>query len=215
MTEPREIADTGREVVRRPVPLAHPTDANSRGAIPSSHALVDGDVAVFVDSGAPGPTAPWRPCPSRAAVVLTARCHQRAALAPTGASSGAEVWRAGRRERRRRGPDRRYGEGDTAAGGLGRGAHAGTGVAALLPFLRQRETQGVLFCSDPHCHEGGGVLRFIPARSITRTPAETRTQRRAAPRTSFLYPLLRSRRRPCSTIPKQALARGCSESPVS
>ncbi len=168
MTEPREIAEQADEVVAG-LYHWHIHNANIGGAISSSHALVDGDACVFVDPVRLADDA-LAALPAPGAVVLTARCHQRAAWRYR-RELGAEVWLPVDASAADEEPDRRYGEGDTLPGGL---------VAVRTPgpewphysFLRTADP-GVLFCSDLIAHEGGGVLRFIPP-EYHEDPAETR-----------------------------------------
>ena len=168
MTEPREIADQAEEVVGG-LYHWHIHNANIGGAISSSHALVEGDECVFIDPVRLAPDA-LAALPGPDAVVLTARCHQRAAWRCR-RELGAEVWLPADAAAADEEPDRRYGEADTLPGGL---------VAVRTPgpewphysFLRAAEP-GVLFCSDLIGHEGGGVLHFIPP-EYHEDPAETR-----------------------------------------
>jgi hypothetical protein len=168
MTEPREIADQAEEVVGG-LYHWHIHNANIGGAISSSHALVDGDVCVFIDpvrlsaealAALPGPTA----------IVLTARCHQRSAWRYR-REYGAEVWLPGDATAADEEPDHRYAEDDALPGGL---------VAVRTPgpewphysFLRAA-APGVLFCSDLISHDGAGGLTFVPP-AYHEDPAETR-----------------------------------------
>jgi hypothetical protein len=168
MTEPREIAEQAEETVDG-LYHWHIHNANIGGAISSSHALVDGDACVFIDPVrlADGALAAL---PKPGAVVLTARCHQRAAWRYR-RELGAEVWLPTDAAAADEEPDRRYGEGDTLPGGL---------VAVRTPgpewphysFLRAAEPS-VLFCSDLISHAGGGELQFVPP-EYHEDPAETR-----------------------------------------
>jgi hypothetical protein len=168
MTEPREVAEQSEEIVEG---LYHWYIHNAAigGAMSSSHALVSGDDCVFVDPVRLADDA-LAALPRPGAVVLTARCHQRAAWRYR-RELGAEVWLPVDATAADEEPDRRYGEGDTLPGGL---------VAVRTPgpewphysFLRVAEP-AVLFCSDLVSHEGGGVLHFIPP-EYHEDPAETR-----------------------------------------
>jgi hypothetical protein len=168
MTEPREIAEEV-EVVVAGVYHWRIYNSNIGGAISSSHAVEDSDGIVMVDpvrlaDAALGSLA--RP----AAVVLTARCHQRAAWRYR-AQFGIEVWLPEDAEAADEEPDRRYAEGDVLPGGL---------VAVRTPgpewphysFLLER-MPGVLFCSDLIGSRGGGKLDFVPPQ-FHEDPAETR-----------------------------------------
>lgn len=168
MTEPREIAEQAEEVVDG-LYHWHIHNANIGGAISSSHALVDGDVCVFVDPVrlADGALAAL---PKPGAVVLTARCHQRAAWRYR-RELGAEVWLPVDASAADEEPDHRYGEGDTLPGGL---------LAVRTPgpewphysFLLDADP-GVLFCSDLVMRPGGKELRFVPF-EYHEDPAATR-----------------------------------------
>jgi hypothetical protein len=168
MTEPREIAEQAEEIVDG---LYHWQihNANIGGAISSSHALVEGDACVLVDPVRLADDA-LAALPKPGAIVLTARCHQRAAWRYR-REFGAEVWLPVDAAAADEEPDRRYAAGDTLPGGL---------VALRTPgpewphysFLRAAEP-GVLFCSDLIAHEGGGELHFVPP-EYHEDPAETR-----------------------------------------
>ena len=143
MTEPREIADQAEEVVDG-LYHWHIHNSNIGGAISSSHALVYDDACVLIDPVRLAAEA-LAALPRPDAVVLTARCHQRAAWRYR-RELGAEVWLPADAPAADEEPDRRYAEGDTLPGGL---------VAVRTPgpewphysFLRAAEP-GVLFCSD-------------------------------------------------------------------
>ncbi|MGD0998524.1 MAG: MBL fold metallo-hydrolase [Thermoleophilia bacterium] len=168
MTEPREIAEQAEEIVDG---LYHWQihNANIGGAISSSHALVEGDACVLVDPVRLADDA-LAALPKPGAIVLTARCHQRAAWRYR-REFGAEVWLPVDAAAADEEPDRRYAAGDTLPGGL---------VALRTPgpewphysFLRAAEP-GVLFCSDLISHGGGGELHFVPP-EYHEDPAETR-----------------------------------------
>ncbi len=168
MTEPREIADTAKEVVPG---LFHWQIRNSSigGGISSSHALqVDGE-SVFIDPVRLGNDA-LAALPRPRAVLLTARCHQRSAWRYR-KHFGLEVWLPEDASAADEEPDRRYAEGDVLPGGL---------LVVRTPgpewphysFVRQDEP-GVLFCSDLISHDGAGELRFIPF-EYHEDPAATR-----------------------------------------
>jgi glyoxylase-like metal-dependent hydrolase (beta-lactamase superfamily II) len=168
MTEPREIADRAREVVPG-LFYWEIHNSNIGGAISSSHAQqVDGE-SVFVNPVRLADDA-LAALPRPSAVVLTARCHQRAAWRYR-SQFGLEVWLPEDASAADEEPDRRYAEGDVLPGGL---------LVVRTPgpewphysFVRQDEP-GVLFCSDLISHEGAGELRFI-APEYHEDPAETR-----------------------------------------
>jgi hypothetical protein len=170
MTEPREIADRAREIVPG---LFHWQIHNSNigGAISSSHALqVDGE-SVFVDPVRLGDDA-LAALPRPSAVVLTARCHQRAAWRYR-RQFGLEVWLPEDATAADEEPDRSYAEGDMLPGGL---------LVVRTPgpewphysFVRHDEP-GVVFCSDLISHEGGGEQSFIPFEYHEDPPATRRS----------------------------------------
>jgi glyoxylase-like metal-dependent hydrolase (beta-lactamase superfamily II) len=169
MTEPREIADRAREVVPD---LFYWEIHNSSigGAVSSSHALQIGGESVFVDPVRLGDDA-LAALPRPSAVVLTARCHQRASWRYR-RQFGLEVWLPEDASAADEEPDCRYSEGDVLPGGL---------LVVRTPgpewphycFVRQDEP-GVLFCSDLISHEGAGELRFIPF-EYHEDPAATRS----------------------------------------
>jgi glyoxylase-like metal-dependent hydrolase (beta-lactamase superfamily II) len=168
MTEPREIAEKV-EVVVAGVYHWRIHNSNIGGAISSSHAVEDGDGIVMVDPVQLADAALGR-LARPAAVVLTARCHQRSAWRYR-SQFGIEVWLPEDAEAADEEPDRRYREGEALPGGL---------VALRTPgpewphysFLLEREP-GVLFCSDLIGSRGGGALDFVPPQ-FHEDPAETR-----------------------------------------
>ena len=168
MTEPREVAEQVEAVISG---VYHWRIHNSSigGAVSSSHAVEDGDGIVMVDPVQLADAA-LGSLPRPAAVVLTARCHQRSAWRYR-SQFGIEVWLPRDAEAADEEADRRYAEGDVLPGGL---------VAVRTPgpewphysFLLEREP-GVLFCSDLIGSRGGGVLDFVPPQ-FHEDPAETR-----------------------------------------
>ena len=168
MAEPREIAEQVEVVVAG---VYHWRIHNSSigGAISSSHAVEDGGAVVMVDPVHLADAA-LASLPKPAAVVLTARCHQRSAWRYR-SQFGIEVWLPEGQQAADEEPDRRYAEGDVLPGGL---------VAVRTPgpewphysFLLEREP-GVVFCSDLIGNRGGGVLDFVPPQ-FHEDPAETR-----------------------------------------
>lgn len=168
MTEPKEVAEAAELVVPG---LYHWRIRNSNigGGESSSHALVAGGECVFIDpvrleetalAGIPEPTA----------IVLTARCHQRAAWRYR-ARFGVEVWLPRDASPADEEPDRRYADGDVLPGGL---------LAVRTPgperphySLLDERGAGVVFVSDLVIHAGDGALRFVPP-EFHEDPAETR-----------------------------------------
>lgn len=168
MGEPKEIADHLEEVADG---LFHWRIHNSSigGSISSSQALVRHADCVLVDpvrladdllATLPAPTV----------VVLTARCHQRAAWRYR-REFGAQVWLPEDAAAADEEPDRRYAEGDVLPGGL---------VAIRTPgpewphysFLLN-DDPGVLFCSDLVMRPEGEDLHFVPF-EFHEDPAATR-----------------------------------------
>jgi glyoxylase-like metal-dependent hydrolase (beta-lactamase superfamily II) len=156
MTEPRERAGHVDQVLPG---LYHWRIANSAigGGVSSSHALVTGDASVFIDPvGLSDEALAQLPRPSD--ILLTARCHQRAAWRYR-RELGARVWLPQDAEPADEDPDERYAEGDSLPGGL---------VALRTPgpewphysFLL-REEPGVLCCSDLVMSRDGD-LSFVP-----------------------------------------------------
>jgi glyoxylase-like metal-dependent hydrolase (beta-lactamase superfamily II) len=168
MTEPHETAEQV-EAVGGGVYHWRIHNSNIGGAISSSHAVEDGDGIVMVDPVHLADGA-LDSLPAPAAVVLTARCHQRSAWRYR-SQFGIEVWLPQDAQAADEEPDRRYAEGDMLPGGL---------IAVRTPgpewphysFLLEREP-GVLFCSDLIGNRGGGVLDFVPPQ-FHEDPAETR-----------------------------------------
>ncbi len=152
MTEPREIADQADEVVGG-LYHWHIHNANIGGGISSSHALVDGDVCVFIDpvrlaaealaalpqAGRRGADRPLSPA---LRLALPARARRRSLA-------------AGRRGGRRRGTGPPLRRGRHGARRSRRGPHAGAGMAALLV---------------PACR-GAGEFCSVPTSSATRAAA--------------------------------------------
>jgi hypothetical protein len=168
MTEPKEVAGAAEEVVPG---LYHWRIHNSNigGGESSSHAVVTDQACVFIDpvrladdalAGLPKPTA----------ILLTARCHQRAAWRYR-RLFGAEVWLPEDATAADEEPDVRYADADTLPGGL---------IAIRTPgpewphySLLSDEDPGVMFCSDLIVHTGGGRLSFVPP-EYHEDPVETR-----------------------------------------
>jgi hypothetical protein len=168
LSEPRETADEVEEVAEG---LYHWRIHNSAigGNVSSSHALAIGDGCVLID---PVPLAEdaLASLPRPTAIVLTARCHQRAAWRYR-AEFGSEVWLPEDASAADEEPDRRYADGDVLPGGL---------VAVRTPgpewphySLLLEDDPSVVFCSDLVMHAGDGVLHFVPP-EFHEDPAETR-----------------------------------------
>lgn len=168
MSEPREVAESKEEVCAG---IYHWRIHNSAigGGISSSHAVVEGVGSILIDPVRLADEA-LAELPRPSAIVLTAKCHQRAAWRYR-AQFGAPVWLPADAPPADAEPDRRYEDGDTLPGGL---------LAIRTPgpewphysFLLEREP-GVLFCSDLISNGGSAELRFVPA-EYHEDPAETR-----------------------------------------
>jgi hypothetical protein len=168
MSEPREVAERTEEVCAG---ICYWRIHNSAigGAISSSHAVIEGAGSVLIDPVRLADEA-LAALPRPSAIVLTAKCHQRAAWRYR-AQFGAPVWLPADAPAADAEPDHRYEDGDTLPGGL---------LAIRTPgpewphysLLLEREP-GVLFCSDLISNEGSGELRFVPA-EYHEDPAETR-----------------------------------------
>jgi hypothetical protein len=168
MSEPRETATEVHDVVEG---LYHWRIHNSGigGNVSSSHALVTGDGCVLIDPVGLAEDA-MASLPRPTSVVLTARCHQRAAWRYR-AEFGIEVWLPADATAADEEPDCRYADGDVLPDGL---------VAVRTPgpewphySLLLEGDPGVVFCSDLVMHAGDGVLHFVPP-EFHEDPAETR-----------------------------------------
>jgi len=168
MTEPREVAETVVPVVPG---VWHWRIHNSAigGYISSSHAVEEDGGSVLIDPVRLADDA-LAVLPPPRAVVLNARCHQRAAWRYR-AESGIEVWMPEDAAAADEEPDRRFAEGDRLPGGL---------VVLRTPgpewphysFLLEREP-GVVFVSDLIGADEDGVLSFVPP-ELHEDPAATR-----------------------------------------
>ena len=168
MTEPREVAD-GLEVVVDDVYHWRIHNASIGGAISSSHAVVSGESSVLIDPVRLADEA-LATLPRPSAIVLTARCHQRAAWRYR-KQFGAEVWLPTDAAAADEEPDRRYAEGDELPGGLTAIRTPGP-EWAHYSLLLAREP-GVFFVSDLVGHDGKGDLDFVPP-EYHEDPAATR-----------------------------------------
>ena len=167
MTEPREIAEQVEEVVPG-VYHWRIHNSNIGGAVSSSHAVATGQGCVLIDPvGLAGPALATLPRPE--AVVLTARCHQRAAWRYR-EELGVEVWLPEDASGADEEPDRRYADGDVLPGGL-KALRTPGPERPHYSFLRAGQP-GVVFCSDLVSFDGE-TLRFIPP-EFHEDPAATR-----------------------------------------
>jgi glyoxylase-like metal-dependent hydrolase (beta-lactamase superfamily II) len=168
MSEPREIADSVEEVVTG---VWHWRVRNDRigGAISSSQAVATVGGCVLVDPVRLSDDA-LGVLPPPVAIVLTARCHQRAAWRYR-TQLDAEVWLPVDAEAADEAPDRRYAEGDLLPGGL-RPVRTPGPEWPHYAFLL--DDPGVLFCSDLVMNDGDHEeLAFVPG-EYHEDPDETR-----------------------------------------
>lgn len=169
MTEPAETA-SGVEPVVEGVWHWRIDNANIGGKISSSHAVaVAGGGCVLVDPVRLAPQA-LAELPAPAAILLTARTHQRAAWRYR-RELGVAVWLPDDAPAAEEEPDRRYAEGDLLPAGL-RALRTPGPERPHYSFLLERGP-GVLFCSDLISNDGGRELSFVPA-EFHDDPAETR-----------------------------------------
>lgn len=200
MSEPREIADT-LEAVRDGLYHWRIENSSIGGATSSSHAVLTADDCVLIDP-VRLEAAALATLPRPAAVLLTARCHQRSAWRYR-AQFGAEVWLPEDAAAADEEPDRRYAEGDVLPGGLLAVRTPGP-EWAHYSFLLEREP-GVLFCSDLVMGGESGELRFV-APEYHEDPAET--QRSVARLLGLPFSILcLSHGAPLADDPKAALRR--------
>lgn len=168
MAEPREIAARAEPVVDR---VWHWSIANSAigGATSSCQAIAVEDGSVLVD---PLQLASEElgALPRPAAIVLTAKCHQRSAWRYR-SQFGIEVWAPEGAPATDEAPDRRYSEGDVVPGGLR--AIRTPGPEPVHFCLLREEAPRILFCSDLLMSSDAGELAFVPGR-FHDDPAETR-----------------------------------------
>jgi len=157
MTEPREVAGSVAEVVPG---VWHWRIYNSAigGSISGSHAVEDDDGSVLIDPVRLADEA-LATLPPPSAVVLTARCHQRAAWTYR-AQFGIEVWLPADAAAADEEPDRRFAEGDALPGGLVAVRTPGPEWAHYSLLLERGP--GVVFVSDLIGAGDDGELRFIP-----------------------------------------------------
>lgn len=168
MTEPKEVAGAAEQVLPG---LYHWRIHNSNigGSISSSHAVMNEEGCAFIDPVRLGPEA-LAELQAPVAILLTARCHQRAAWHYR-AEFGAQVWLPHDASAADEEPDERYRDGDELPCGL---------VAVRTPgpelphysFLWE-DGPGTVFCSDLIGRGEDGSLHFIPPQ-YHEDPAETR-----------------------------------------
>jgi hypothetical protein len=168
MTEPREIAPAAEEVVPG---LWHWRIHNSNigGSISSSQALMTRDGLVLVDPVRLDPAA-LGALPRPMAILLTARCHQRAAWRYR-RDFGAEVWLPEDAAAADEAPDRTYADGERLPGGLT--AFRTPGPEWPHYSFQYEGDPGIVFCSDLVGGDEAGRLHFVPPQ-YHEDPAATR-----------------------------------------
>jgi hypothetical protein len=169
MTEPREIAAAAREVLPG---LWHWSISNSNigGHTSSSQALLTREGLVLVDPVRLDPAA-LGALPRPMAVLLTARCHQRAAWRYR-SEFGIDVWLPADAEPADEQPDHSYQDGDRLPGGLQAFRTPGP-EWPHYSFLYEGDP-GIVFCSDLLGTDAEGGLHFIDP-AFHEDPAATRT----------------------------------------
>jgi hypothetical protein len=168
MSEPREVADGYEQVVEG---VYHWRIQNSAigGATSSAHAASDGETTVFIDPLQLAEAA-LAELPAPAAILLTARCHQRSAWRYR-RQFGAAVWLPEDATAADEEPDRTYHDGELLPGGL-RALRTPGPERPHYAFLLAR-APGVLFCPDLIASDESGALRFVPF-EYHEDPAETK-----------------------------------------
>lgn len=168
MTEPREVAPTAQEVVPG---LWHWRISNSNigGHTSSSQALLTRDGLLLIDPVRLEPKA-LGALPRPTAILLTARCHQRAAWRYR-REFGAEVWLPADAAAADEAPDRTYSDGDRLPGGLQ--ALRTPGPEWPHYSFYAADAPGIVLCSDLMGADAQGRLRFIEP-AYHEDPAETR-----------------------------------------
>jgi hypothetical protein len=169
MTEPREIAPAAREVLPG---LWHWSISNGNigGHTSSSQALLTREGLVLVDPVRLDEAA-LGALPRPMAVLLTARCHQRAAWRYR-REFGVEVWLPLDAEAADEQPDQRYQDGDRLPGGLQ--AFRTPGPEWPHYSFLYEGAPGIVFCSDLLGADAEGRLHFIDP-AFHEDPAATRT----------------------------------------
>jgi len=207
MTEPREVAQVVEHVVDG---VYHWRIRNSAigGAISSSHAVVAGDECVLIDPVAVEESALGL-LPRPTSIVLTARCHQRAAWRFRD-QFGVHVWLplgAGEAESE---PDRLYGDGERLPGGL-RAVHTPGPEPAHYSLLLEPHG-GIVFCSDLVGNDGTDQLHLIPPQ-YQDDPVEARASIVRLLELPFQV-LCLDHGTPIVADPKRALRAALAEAPV-
>jgi len=168
VTEPPEVAQAAEEVVPG---LWHWRIHNSNigGSTSSSQALLTRDGLVLIDPVRLDPKA-LGALPRPMAILLTARCHQRATWRYR-RELGAEVWMPADAAPADEAPDQTYDDGDRLPGGL-RAFRTPGPEWPHYSFLYEGDP-GIVFCSDLVGGDDEGRLHFIPPQ-FHEDPAATR-----------------------------------------
>lgn len=169
MTEPREIAQAAKEVAPGLWSWSiH--NSNIGGHTSTSQALLTHEGCVLVDPVRLDDAA-LGALPRPTAILLTARCHQRAAWRYR-RELGARVWLPEDATAADEEPDHTYTDGQTLPGGL-RAFRTPGPEWPHYSFLYE-DDPGIVFCSDLVSCDETGTLRFIDP-AYHEDPAATRT----------------------------------------
>jgi hypothetical protein len=169
MTEPREIAATAEDVAPGLWTWSI-SNSNIGGHVSSSQALLTREGCVLIDPVRLDDAA-LGALPRPIAVLLTARCHQRAAWRYR-RELGAEVWLPEDATAADEEPDHTYADSQVLPGGL-RAFRTPGPEWPHYSFISESDP-GILFCSDLVSGDSTGALHFInPA--YHEDPAATRT----------------------------------------
>jgi hypothetical protein len=169
MTEPREIAVAAEDVAPGLWTWSI-SNSNIGGHISSSQALLTREGCVLIDPVRLDDAA-LAALPRPIAVLLTARCHQRAAWRYR-RELGAEVWLPEDATAADEEPDHTYADGQVLPGGL-RAFRTPGPEWAHYSFIYDGDPE-ILFCSDLVSGDSAGGLHFIDP-AYHEDPAATRT----------------------------------------
>jgi hypothetical protein len=169
MTEPREVAQAAEEVAPGLWSWSiH--NSNIGGHVSSSQALLTREGCVLVDPVRLDDAA-LGALPRPTAILLTARCHQRAAWRYR-RELGAPVWLPEDATAADEEPDRTYADGQTLPGGLR--AFRTPGPEWPHYSFYYEADPGIVFCSDLVSGDETGGLHFIDP-AYHEDPVATRT----------------------------------------
>jgi hypothetical protein len=169
MTEPREIAPAAEEVAPGLWTWSI-SNSNIGGHISSSQAFLTREGCVLVDPVRLDDAA-LGALPRPTAVLLTARCHQRAAWRYR-RELGVTVWLPEDATIADEAPDHTYVDGQVLPGGL-RAFRTPGPEWPHYSFISEADP-GILFCSDLLRGDAAGALHFIDP-AFHEDPAATRT----------------------------------------